>query len=397
MNWRRRLVLAAVIAVVVAALVYGFLPKPVAVEVASARRGGLKTTVEEEGMTRVINRFVVSAPVAGYARRITLDVGDRVKKGQVLSTLEPQRSRVLDPRTRAEAVARVASSEAALKAAGENAVAAKADAVYAAGELKRIEGLYRPGYASKEKFEQAVADARRMEARSKAAEFAVDVASFDLDAARTALRYSGGAGGGETPAIVYIRSPINGNVLKKHRESEGSVGEGQPLIELGDPRALEVVVDVLSSDAVRIKPGNRVLFERWGGQAPLEGRVRVVEPAGFTKVSALGVEEQRVNVVSEFTSPIDAWERLGDGYRVIADFIIWEGGNILQVPTSSLFRHGDGWAIFAVKDGRARLRAVRTGHAGGMYTEIIDGVEEGDSVITHPGDAVSDGVRVRVR
>jgi HlyD family secretion protein len=383
--------------VIVGAVLYTFVPGPVPVEVTTAAVGLLQVTVDEDGKTRVIDRYVVSAPVAGYARRIELEVGDPVKRGQPLVVVEPLRSQVLDPRSRAEAESRVSAASAALNAAQENERAAATEAEHAAADLERLKPLFESGFASKELFEKAESEARRTAATHRSAQFAVEVARHELEAARTALRYSGAGRSEALPDQVTVRAPVDGSILKIQHKSEGVVAAGEALVEVGNPRSLEVETDVLSADAVRIKPGARVLFDRWGGGEPLEGRVRVIEPVGFTKISALGVEEQRVWVIADFVSPPAQWERLGDGYRVEARFIIWEGDRVLQVHTSALFRHGDGWALFVLDGGRARLRPVEVGHRSGLTAEILSGLKAGERVITHPSDAIGNGVRVRVR
>ena len=370
MKWQRWLVIVALLIAVAAAVVYGFIPRPVLVETASVNRGPLRVTVEEEGKTRVKDRYVISAPVPGVVCRIELEVGDPVRKGEMVAELEPQLSDVLDPRSRAQAEAQVATTQAALRVAQENVQAAVAEADYAGAELARLKPLYKDGNISRGTLDQAQAEARRTQAKRRSAEFAVEVASFELEAARTALGYSAAEDTPEPPEKVVIKAPVQGRVLKVHQESECLVNPGQPLLEIGDPRALEVEVDVLSADAVRIQPGTKVLLERWGGEQPLEGRVRVVEPVGFTKVSALGVEEQRVLVIADIISERDRWERLGDGYRVEASFVLWEAEHVLQIPSSALFRYADGWAVFVVEDGRARLRLVELGQRSGLTAEI---------------------------
>lgn len=396
MLWRRRIFILLLSLGIIAAVVYGFMPKPVPVSLVEVSRATLQVTVNEEGKTRVKDRFVISAPVAGFARRVELDVGDLIKRGQVLVTLEPRRSRVLDPRSRAAARANVEAAKAALNLRQENILAVSAETEYATSEFERIKKLYDKEIVSKDSMEQARAKSSSAQATLKSAEFAMEVARFELEAARTALKYSASAEAGLKERVA-IRAPIDGSVLKIYQESEGAVIEGQEIISIGDPSSLEVEVDVLSADAVRIKPGTEVRFLRWGGEVPLKGRVRIVEPAGFTKISALGVEEQRVLVISDITSEPELWERLGDGYRVEASFILWEGADILQVPTSALFRSGKDWATFVVEDKRARERPVKIGHRSGLSTEILSGVKEGESVITHPDDSVEDGVRVRPR
>ena len=383
--------------VVALVIAYGFLPKPIPVDVATAARGPMRVTVEEEGKTRVKDRFVISAPVPGFLRRITLDVGAPVSKGQTVAVLEPLRSTALDPRSRAEAVATVAAAEAALDAAKEKARAATADAEYARERDARMKKLAEGGYISKDDLDQAQAAAKKAEAILLSAEAAVTAAQADRERARSMLRHSGADGDGSPNETVIVRAPVSGKVLSLHRESEGVVNSGDPLLDIGNPSGLEVRVEVLSADAVKIKKGMPVLFERWGGDKPLEGRVQTVEPSGFTKISSLGVEEQRVNVIVDFTSPAGTWPRLGDGYRLDAGFIIWESKDILQVPASALFRFGEGWAVFTVENKRAHQRPVEVGHHNGLAAEIVSGIMEGEVIILHPDDAIHDNSRVRTR
>ncbi|MEZ5582590.1 MAG: HlyD family efflux transporter periplasmic adaptor subunit [Candidatus Competibacteraceae bacterium] len=397
MKWYRWLVIAALVGAVALLIGYGFRPQPVLVEATEVRRGLLQVTVEEEGKTQVKDRYVVSAPVAGTLCRIDLEAGDTVRKGQVLAEMEPLRSEFLDPRRRAEAEARVSTAQAALQVAQENVRAAVADAEYAAAELQRLRPLRRDGVIAQDALEKAEAEARRTAASRRSAEFAVEVARAELASARSVLNFSAADEPGAMPEKVAVTAPVDGQVFKVEQENECVVERGDPLLEIGDPRALEVAVDVLSADAVRIPPAAKVLLQRWGGDGELEGRVRAVEPTGFTKVSALGVDEQRVWVIVDIVSPPEQWERLGDGYRVEASFIIWEGNDVLQVPTSALFRHENGWAVFVIEDECAVLRAVQPGQRGGLMTEIGQGLAEGESVVTHPDDKLDNGVRVVLR
>lgn len=394
---RRRILVIVVSVAVVLAVVYGFMPKPVQVDAIAAKKGPMRVTVDEEGKTRVRDRFVISAPVAGYLRRVELDVGDSAAKGQVVAELEPLRSTVLDPRSRAEALAALSASQAALNAAKENARSAAASEDYAQKNLERQKKLYDSGYVAKDSLDQADADAKRTEANRLAADARVRSARADVERAQSTLGHSAAEGAVDRSRIVPVRAPVDGSVLKVHHESEGVVNAGEPVIDIGDPRKLEVKVEVLSADAVAIRPGSTVYFERWGGEAPLAGTVRTVEPEAFTKVSSLGVEEQRVLVIADITSLPEEWKRLGDGYRVEASFIIWEGKDVLQVPASSLFRKGEGWAVFVIDGGRARTRSIKVGHRNGLIAEIMEGLSEKDTVISHPDDRVSDGVRVRQR
>lgn len=396
-NLRKHLGLIASVIVILAIIGVGFIPRPALVDITLVKRGSFQVTIEEEGKTRVIDHYVLSAPVDGFARRINLEIGDPVEKDQQIVCLEPLRSNVLDPRSRAEAEARVSASRAALNAANQNARAAEADAQFAKDEEARFKRLYESGTIPYDKYQQSIADAQRTKAKLESAKFAVQVAQFEKTAAEAALRYSAAQSSGEEPETVSIKAPVSGEVLKIHHKSEGVVNKGDPLLDIGDPHSLEVEIEVLSRDAVRIKPGTKVEFTRWGGDNPLEGSVRTIEPVGFTKISALGVEEQRVHVIADITSPKKEWEDLGDGYRVETSFILWEGKDILQVPSSALFHYKDGWALYSANDDVAELRIVKTGQRSGIATRILSGITEGEKIINHPGDNLKPGVRVRSR
>lgn len=375
-------------------LVWGFWPAPVAVEAAHVTRAPLTVAIEEEGRTRVIDRYTIAAPVDGVTCRLGLDVGDPVKKGEVLLSIAPMASQVLDPRSRAQAEARVSAANAALHAAQEQASAAIAAADLADDDLVRLQKLAKRKLISQGELDQAITRQATSAAARRSAEFNVDVARYELDAAKSVLKYTGSKSADVDR--VPVTSPIDGRVLAIAQKCEAPVRTGAPLLEVGDPRALEVEVDLLSADAVRINPGMLVYFERWGGDHPLTGVVRTVEPVGFTKVSALGVEEQRVLVISDFTSPAEEWRRLGDRYRVEARFILWHQDNVLQIPASSLFRYKDGWAVFVIKGNRALRRKVEIGERNGLAAQVTAGLEAGESVINHPGDNVDNGVAVRI-
>ncbi len=391
---RGRITLILLALALAAALAWGFMPKAVQVETEAAAKGSLAVTVEEEGKTRVRERYVVSAPVAGYARRIELKVGDPVAVGQVLAVLEPTRSADLDPRSRAQARASVSAAEAAWQAARDQARAAASAAELAGQNLTRTQALSSQKFVSQAAVDQARTEQQRAQAAHAAAEQSVNVARYDLEAARATLMQAGAPVGGGALNVV---SPVGARVLKVVHESEGSVAAGQPLIEVGNPDTLEVEVEVLSTSAVKIAPGTRVRLDRWGGDQPLEGRVRVVEPTGFTKVSALGVEEQRVRVIVDIVEPREQWARLGDGYRVEAAFVIWEGRDILTAPTSALFRHGNDWAVFVAEGGRAVLKPVRIGQRNGLRAQVLSGLNASEAVITHPDDKIAAGVKVKPR
>lgn len=395
--WRGRVAYLLLALAVVAGIGYGFMPRPVAVELAQVRKGSLAVTVDEEGKTRVRERYVIAAPVAGHARRITLKVGDAVAAGQVVASIEPARAASLDPRSRAQAVARVEAARASLQAAGENARGAGAEAKLAEQELARAESLGQAEFLSQAAVDQARSRLQAGQATRQAAEYAVQVARHEVEAARAALIQASTLAAGGPAENLRVTAPVAGHVLGVLHESEGAVQAGQALIEIGNPQSLEVAVEVLSTAAVKIGVGARVLLDRWGGEPVLEGRVRVVEPAGFTKVSALGVEEQRVRVIVDITSPPEQWRSLGDGYRVEASFVLWQGSDLLLVPTSALFRHGDGWAVFVAADGRARLRPVKIGQRNGLTAQVLGGMEMGDKVVAHPDDKIADGVKVKAR
>lgn len=393
-QWRRSALLALIAGLLAWALYVGFRPQPVEVEVGTARHAPLQVTVQQEGRTRVVDRYAVTAPVSGYARRIPLNVGDAVERGAMLVELEPARAEIPDARRRAEAQARIAAAASNVSVAGQRVSAAASNADIAQKELQRVRALRQSGHLSAAAEDRAVAAAQSSAAELRSARFSASTARYELEAARTALSY---AAMGGTGAPIAVLSPERGQVLRIAHKSEGTVAAGQPLIEIGNPRALEVEVDVLSTDAVRIHPGTRVIFERWGGDGVLEGVVKVVEPGAFTKISALGVEEQRVWVIVAFTSPAAMWQRLGDGYRVEASFIIWEEKDVLQIPASALFRDGNGWAAYVAEPGRAVKRRVEVGKRNALAAQVLTGIKADEQVIVHPDDQVREGVRIAPR
>lgn len=392
-QWRKRIVFAVIVTAIVAGLLYGFRPQPLAVDLGVATRGPLRVTIEQEGRTRVVDRYVVSSPVAAYARRIDLDVGDEVKRGAVLAYLEPPRAEVLDSRRRAEAEARVAAAKDNISAAQQRVQAARVNAEFAQKELARVRTLRAAQLIAADAEDRAATAAERAAAELRSAEFTVATTEHEMEAARTALQYSGAV---TTKKPITVHAPVAGRVLKILHKSEGLVAAAQPLLEIGDANTLEVEIDLLSADAVRLQPGTKVEFERWGGEGVLTGKVRQVEPAGFTKVSPLGIEEQRVWVIANFTSPAAQWQTLGDGYRVEASFILWQENDVLQIPASALFREGEGWAVFVVQDEKAVKRTVQIGQRNGLSAQIVSGIDEGEHVIVHPDKRVHDGVRVAI-
>ena len=388
---RNRKLLAG-IGLVVALLAIALWPETTPVDVAPVQRGALEVTVEDEGETRVRERFVISAPVAGRLRRVELEAADPVRRGQVVATLWPAPPALLDARSRAEAGAAVEAARSSLGRARAERERARAGDDRARSDLARSRELAAAGVLSAEALEASQTETRVAGEALHAADFAVATAEHELERAQAVLlQASGGAAG----RPIDVRSPVDGVVLKRLRESEAVVPAGEPLLEVGDPRALEIVSDLLSADAVRVRPGQRVRIGQWGGEGLLAGRVRRVESAGFMKVSALGVEEQRVNVIVDFEQP--AATPLGDGYRVEVGIVVWEAPDVVKAPTSSLFRKGDQWAVFVVEDGRARLKTVEVGRRNGLEAQVLTGLQPGQRVIVHPDDALKDGGRVSPR
>jgi len=394
-RWLRRGLGASAVIGLVALIVVASLPSPVPVDVAAAARGRLEVTVDEDGRSRVKDRYVVSAPLTGNLARIELEPGDAVEAGAVLARLVPLAAPMLDARTRSTSEAQVAAAGAAQRQAAAQIERARAALEFARREAAQQRALRAGGAATDRDVERAELDERTAQADLTSAEFGARVAAYELATASAALGRlkQGGKGSGDEQEV---RSPVSGRVLRVVTKNEGVVQAGSPLVEIGDPRALELTVDILTSDAVLVKPGCAARLEHWGGP-PLAGRVRLVEPSAFTRVSSLGVEEQRVNVVIELTDPYPAWASLGDGYRVEARIVTWSSEDALTVPMSAVFRRGDGWAAYAVEDGKARLRPVEVGHRTDTRVEITSGLAEGDRVITHPSDRVTEGVAVQAR
>ena len=389
--WRRYLPVAGG-AVLVALVVVGLWPRAVPVEAATITRGPLVVTVDEEGMTRVKNRYLVAAPIAGQLRRIDWKAGAAVEAGKtVIAVLETGGADFLDARSQAQAEARVRGAEAAREATAAQRQRAAAAAKMFGADFERLKELFEKKVLSRQEFDAAQMRTDTAAQDARAAEFSMKVAEFELEQAR-ALLVRGKAGGGAEPLV--ITSPVSGKILRVFQESERMVPAGFPLVEVGDPTELEVRIEVLSRDGVSIKPGARVALERWGGAEPLQARVRLVEPSAFTKISALGVEEQRVYVVADFIDPIEKRPTLGDSYRVEARVVIWENSNALRAPAGALFQQGGAWRAFVIGGGRAGLRAVRVGRSNGVETEALDGLREGERVIVYPGDKVADGTRV---
>ena len=386
---------------IAAALAYAFRPLPLEVDMEEAARRPMTLTVDEEGRTRVRDAYTVSAPVDGRLLRVEVRPGDAVSAGKsVVARMVPSVPTPLDARDETESRAALAAAEAALKLARADRERAVADRDLAQVQLRRIKGLRSSGAASQLQLDQAEREARTTAAALHNAEAAIAVREAERKGALSRLRRFGdkGAGTETTEAnVIPIRAPADGRVLRVMRESEGPLSAGTPLMEVGDvENGLEVVIELLSSEAVRVTSGDRVVLSGWGGDRPLNGIVEKIEPFAFTKVSALGVEEQRVNVVVRFTDPPEALKRLGHGFRVEAKIVVWEDRDTLTVPSSALFRsNGDEkWAVFVVEDGVARLRAVEAGRDNGIEAQVLDGLRPGEQVILYPASDLTDGARV---
>lgn len=391
--WRRQLPLAGLL-LLVALIVVGLWPRPTPVEAGSVTRGPLVVTVDEEGMTRVKNRYVVSAPVAGQLRRIDWKAGAVVEAGRtVLATLETGGADFLDARGQAQAEARVRAAEANRDAALAQRERALAAAKMFSNDFQRLEQLFTQKVLSAQEFDGAQMRATAAQQDERTAEFAVKIAQFELQQAQAIL--SRGAGGGAASAEpLVITSPVSGRILRVIQESARVVPGGFPLLEVGDPTDLEVRIEVLSRDGVAIQPGARVILEQWGGVEPLTARVRLVEPSAFTKISALGVEEQRVYVVADFADPVARRPTLGDSYRVEARIVTWENSDALRAPAGALFQRRGEWQTYVVSGNRATLQTVKVGRSNGIETEVLSGLEAGQNVIVYPGDKVAGGTRV---
>jgi HlyD family secretion protein len=398
-RWFSRVIMALVAAGIVAAVVVASLPKPVPVEAAAATRGPLKVTVDEDGRTRVKDRYVVSAPLLGSLARIELKPGDRVAEGGIVGRLLPISAPLMDSQSRAEAVARVAMAESAKRQAATAETRARVAYDFARKDIAAQRKMAEQGAITRQRLDLAEMDLRTKKADLASAGFGARVAGHEVEVAQAAL---GRLDRGEEPPRAdgapqeeeLVRSPVAGVVLAVLQENAGVVQPGTPLVEIGDPQALEIVVDVLTTDAVRIPVAARTEILRWGGDEALAARVQRMEPKAFTRNSSLGVEEQRVNVILELTTPQGQWAALGDGYRVEASITVWEADDALRIPASAVFRHDGEWSVFVAEAGFARLRPVKLGQRNGMEAQVIEGLSDGEQVILHPGERVVDGVAI---
>lgn len=389
MKIRRRMIVGVMIAgLALAGIAYVVKPAVIDVDTGVIESGPLRVTIDEDGRTRVRDRYLVTAPVAGRLQRIILREGSEVHRGDIVAYMSPL---PIDAATREQMAARVLSAEALYREAGVRVNDARAAADQAHKIAERRAAVLAIGGISPEEHEQLLLADRARKADLAAAESRARAAAAELKGARAALIPVTSAG---LQAAVPVRSPAAGRVLRIPDQSERVIPAGSPILELGDASAMEVVVDVLSTDAVRLHPGDSVEIVEWGGDRPIPGRVRSIEPSAFTRVSALGVDEQRVNLLIDLPNRPEA---LGDGFRVEARMTVWQAPKVITAPASSIFQRGENWRVFVVDQGRARLRSVEIGHRTGASVEIVRGIAPGTRVVLFPSDKIEDGVRVRSR
>lgn len=396
--WLRRLPWIVLALLVVGAVVLAMMPRPQEVDLVAVKRGPLVATANEQGRTRIKEKYVVASPVTGHMKRVDLHAGDPVEVGKALTWIDPNEPDPLDERTRAQAERKKDAMDTARKREQRELERVRHALELAESELARAEAQSLTKSSSPQELESARAKARMAQDEQRVAELKVKIVEYEYEQAKAALIRARPRSPGETsPWRLDVTSPMTGLVLKVHQQSEGPVTPGTKILEVGDPTDLEIEVDLLTVDAVKVQKGARVIVDHWGGAEPLAARVRVVEPGGFMKVSALGVEEQRVWVISDFTDPLEKRAALKDGYRVEVRIVVWEGDNVLQVPSGALFRRGKSWAVFVAQEGKAVLREVQVGHTSGRETEILSGLSEGEQVLEHPSDKIKDGVSITPR
>ena len=400
MTWIRRGVLLLVVAAIVAAAIYALLPKPAAVDAGAVDQGPIEVSVGEEGIARIRNVYEVSAPVGGHLDRFPLQVGDPVERDQtVIAEIRPTEPAFLDERTRQELEAAVAAAAAAVRLADAELARAQAEQRLAQSDLARAQQLAESETISQRALDQASINAETANAQVGQAEANLELRRSELASARARLIQPGAdePTTASSSCCVQVRAPADGLVLTVYAESAQVVAAGARIAEIGDPDDMEVVVDLLSTDAVRIAPGAPARIEGWGGEDVLSARVRRIDPSAFTKVSALGIEEQRVNVILDLLDPHAAWERLGHEFRVVADITVWKGENVTRVPLAALFRRGANWAVFTIVESRAVLTEVTIDHRNQTHAEVTSGLSPGDRVILHPSDQIEDGLAVEMR
>ncbi len=399
MVWFKRALMLIVLAAIVGAIIYALMPKPVPVDVATIGRGTIEVTVDEEGVASVRDVYRLSTPIGGSLARLALEVGDTVKRDvTVVAEIRPAEPAFLDSRARRELEAAAGAATAAVSLAEAEVSRARAEARLAEADLARAARLSRTGTISERALEEAGIQKDVALARVRQAEANLELRQRELDSARARLiQPDSREHDGNGSCCVLVRSPVDGVVLALHAESEQVVTAGALIAEIGDPEDIEIVVDLLSTDAVQVSRGAVARIEGWGGEGSLTARVRRIEPSAFTKVSALGIEEQRVNVVLDLVEPPTDWRRLGHAFRVYARIRLWQGEDVVRVPLAALFRRGAQWSVFRVADGVAVLTPVTIDHRDTQHAQVVDGLAPGDTVVLYPGDRVEDGVAVQTR
>lgn len=397
---KKKLIFGVMALLILTLLGWAFMPTPKEVELATLTQGRFERSVQEDGKTRVRDRYLVSTPLTGRITRINLKQGDAVARDEALATLWPVAPAMLDERTRAEQVARIGAMEAAVAKAQSNGERAGVALEQARAELKRGETLAQQGFVSPQQNETDRLNSQLREKELKSAQQEEGAARYNLEQARMALKqfFQPAKSRAKAAELAYeIKAPVSGKVLKVLQQSEGVLAAGTPFIELGDPSQLEVVVDILTEDAAQIKPGTPVQLTNWGGRDTLEGQVRLIEPAAFTKVSALGVEEQRVNAVIDITSPPEKWRTLGDGFKVDVRVLIQVEEQAVKVPVSALFPVGARSALFTMDNGRARLHEIDVTARNGLEAWVYTKLPIGTQVIVYPDNKLREGDRVKAR
>ncbi|WP_026187070.1 efflux RND transporter periplasmic adaptor subunit [Ensifer sp. BR816] len=392
---RRRLIIwGSLLALLAAGIAYALWPRPIQVDLAVAETGTLRVTIDEEGETRVRDVYTLYAPLRGQLQRITPEAGDVVKAGEtLLAQIEPAAPAFLDVRSEAEQQSAVEAARAAYNLAAAELNKAKADLIFAEGERARARLLIERNTISRRTLEDAERAYNVAEANLATAEAGLKVREHELHQARSRLLSRQEISSRSGPCeCVSVTAPVSGVVLQVMRRSEGVVEAGTPLLDIGDPTDLEIVANFLSEDAVKIKPGQKAIITGWGGK-DLHALVRRIEPFGQTKVSALGIEEQRVDVMLDFADPSELWRSLGHGYRVDVQVLLFEG-EVLKLPLGALFRQGDTWTVFVMEQGRARARPIVVGQRNNLSVEIREGLKSGEKVILYPSDRIKDGVTI---
>jgi HlyD family secretion protein len=387
-----RIISSTIVLLILGGAAWALWPRPTSVDLASIGRGTLTISVEEEGLARIRDVFRVSAPIAGRMGRLTLHAGDPVQRGQIVASIEPASPALLDERSRRVAQASLEAAKAAVTLATANLAQAEAENDYAQANMQRNVSLAERGVVSTSIEQQVTMKANLAQRTVDAARATLVMRQQDLESARAAL-FEGDVPSGSGACCATVLSPVDGLVLAVLNESEQVVQPGTALLELGDPTDLEIVVDLLSTDAVRVMPHAAASIESWGGTS-LRAEVVSINPTAFTKVSALGIEEQRTEVVLHLLDPPQHWARLGHGFRVVANIVVWQGNDQLLVPVSALFRRGTDWAVFVVQDGQARLRTVSLAQMNSDNAAVVAGLDENEQVIVHPADTIADGTSV---